>query len=124
MTSEEFYGHFMGLLAGPKGPEIASQVLRIVLETNPRSIGEAVGEIVGEALGQVSSDVLTLQMYAHLNGLKQYDDKGKCLDPKASFMAIEHRLKMLDRIRERLREEMRDSEQGRAAAEAIMLSLD
>jgi hypothetical protein len=69
MTTEEFHGHFMAMLTGPKGPEVIDEIGAAVIEgilaaaqRNPALTAKIAG-----ALQPLRDDVLGLMILAQLD---------------------------------------------------------
>jgi hypothetical protein len=128
MTNEEFEGHLMSALVGPNGPAIAAKILSLLV-ANPTpeslsSVAKAVAHLHDTLVSELQGTVWELATLAHLDGIKDADDRGRRLNPRQIMNAVVHRERIRGKIRDRLRAMMRETDSGRAAASAVFLTLD
>jgi hypothetical protein len=96
MTQDEFHGHFMAMLTGPKGPEVIDElggaIVSAILATVQRK--PELAERIAGLLQPLRDDILGLQILAQLDAVSPADfTKRRVALQLASREGLEDRLR-------------------------------
>jgi hypothetical protein len=128
MTTDEFTGHLLAALHGPKAPEIAARVLTVLAEIQDGDpvapqVAASTEALATAMLGDLQQSVWSLQALAHLervNGRAM----GRQLTVREVIEVGTMRASLLEMVRSEIRANFREVDDGEQAAAALFLSLD